>query len=49
MGEQVNRHRIGEFKNIGVIRQRRISDVILLGTSPMVPDVEDDFVYGGSN
>ena len=48
MGEQVNRHRIGEFKNIGVIRQRRISDVILLGTSPMVPDVEDDFVYEGS-
>ncbi len=48
MGEQVNNHAPEEFDKLGTISQRCISDVFLLGTSNLVPDVDEKPVYSGS-
>ena len=48
MGEQVNGHSLETIYGEVTVRQRPLTDVLLIGTSPLVPGPEDPSYYGGS-
>ena len=48
MGEQVNGHSLETLYAEVTVRQRPLSDVLLLGTSSLVPGPDENAHYGGS-